>query len=85
MHHHSPIPKYQFIKNILAPLCKDCSYFKSQSNAQLKNLQYCNKFGVKNPVSGEIKYASAEACRKNARQCGLSGKYYKKKEFQYFV
>ena len=60
----------QIIKNTIRPICKECIYYKKQIFSSEK----CTKYGTKNLVTGEIKYDTAEWCRKIETKCGANGK-----------
>jgi hypothetical protein len=72
-----PSLKNSFIRNIDFPVCKDCIHFiPPGSNALDYNLGKCGKFGEKDIVSGEIKYAFAEICRIYDNECGKNGTHF---------
>ena len=76
------IPKNQFIKNIIAPICQDCVYIKTPL---LFGNKQCMKFGEKDLVTGKIKYSSVELCRKNENMCGANGRYFENKNGEQYI
>jgi len=58
------------------PLCKNCKYFIPHTDMNYYELSRCKKFGVRNVVTGEIKYNYADLCRDNITKCGLKGVYF---------
>lgn len=73
---HSIKPS-QCIKNIDIPSCKNCIHF-IQDNYNIDSLSKCNKFGEKNIITNEIRYDSADWCRKDEEKCGLEGKCFER-------
>jgi hypothetical protein len=70
------------IKNIEYPVCKDCIHFIKYNVTEYDSypidkpikMSKCNKFGIKDLISGKIDYESTHTCRYNKEKCGLSGK-----------
>ena len=62
----------QIIKNTIRPICKECIYYKKQLLLSGK----CTKYGIKNLVTGEIEYGTAEMCRKIETKCGANGQHF---------
>ena len=70
--------KKEFIINSENPTCKNCIFFKEHSDLHNKyHLGKCSLFGVKDNISGEIKYEYARTCRITYNLCGINGQYYK--------
>jgi hypothetical protein len=71
------ILKNQIIKNMVIPICTDCIYFaKHRQNIELSK---CLKYGIKNIITGEIKYDSPYLNRANVKLCGHKGNNFVKK------
>ena len=66
----------KIIKNIDFPSCRNCIYYEHKYENNYSNLNKCNKFGVKNIISDEIKYDYADSCRNDESKCGIQGKYF---------
>ena len=66
------------IKNINYPNCKNCIYFKEDTEREDKyTFSRCKFYGEKNNLSGEIEYKYASTCRDLNFLCGEHGKHYK--------
>ena len=64
------------IKNINVPSCRNCIYYKPESNDFHSELGRCTYFGEKNIQTDVIKYDSADLSRSSENKCGLEGKYF---------
>ena len=65
------------IKNINYPNCKDCKYFKEDTDPYNKyHLSKCTFFGEKDIISGEITYKFTKTCRMSKDLCSNKGKFY---------
>jgi len=62
------------IHNINLPSCTDCIHF--QKNYWNIHESRCKYFGMKNVVTGKIKYEYADLCRRDNQSCGLQGKHF---------
>jgi hypothetical protein len=66
----------KIIKNAHIPACRNCINYKPSTIGFTDSLSRCEKFGVKNIVTNEIRYDFAESCRTDESKCGLQGKYF---------
>lgn len=68
------------IKHNDLPTCVECKFFKPvilPGDSKINfPLSLCSQFGIKNLVSGEIKYQYADICRETEKLCGKEGKYF---------
>jgi len=68
----------QTIKNIEAPLCKNCIYFKPSTGIndnQIMHRGLCMKYGSRDVVTGEIYYDLAISARNTNKKCGSGTDY----------
>jgi len=73
------------IKKFDYPECRKCKHFLPDKTFDNENSQLtfgrCSYFGIKDLVTGEIKYNYASVCRlPYAGECGQYGKYYSEKK-----
>ena len=67
----------KIIKNIDIPICRNCVYYKPDSNfAFSSEFGKCEYFGTKNIQTGVINTEFASLCRENEDKCGVEGKYF---------
>jgi hypothetical protein len=68
----------KIIKNVNIPACRNCIYYTPSASYSdfTDSLNRCEKFGVKNIVTNEIRYDFAESCRTDESKCGLQGKFF---------
>jgi hypothetical protein len=80
----SPINPISIIKHIEFPVCKDCIHFIKYNVTEFDyhpidremKMSKCNKFGMKDLISGKIDYDSTSSCRFDKDKCSISGKYF---------
>ena len=70
------VARPRFIKNMKIPSCKNCYFFDRKKSRTYLEIPKCTKFGVKNIVTGDITYDSANDCRQDANKCGIVANYY---------
>ena len=67
-----------FIKNVDKPICKDCKYFKYDSNYNDFNYGKCTNFGRKNLIDGKITFEDVVKARSD--DCGVNATFFEEKE-----
>ena len=67
------LPKFDKIKNIDLPSCRNCIHFAPGSSV---NYGRCKKFGVKDVITNEIDFNMASSCRNDENTCGIDGKHF---------
>ena len=80
---HIPSTSTIFIKNIHAPICKNCLFYvnnKKQPSSAWDDTPtrygHCKRFGIRNIITGEVEYEYATVARQNRDKCGQEGKYF---------
>lgn len=74
-----------YIKNDDSKFCRNCKYYIERTqldpydNYPTGYLSKCEKFGVRNLVSGEIEFEDPNKCRNKKDMCGLKGIYFEPK------
>ena len=72
----------KLITHINIPACRNCIYYKP--NSDMFNNDFtgpnscCEKFGVKDIITDKIMYNTADWCRRHDNLCGTDGKYFEK-------
>jgi hypothetical protein len=81
----SMVPTYQlvraakqFIRNSKLPTCSSCIFYQ-ENTLNKKKQMLCNKFGVKNIISGSIVYDNVLEARFDNDKCGEKGEHYVEK------
>jgi hypothetical protein len=67
------LPKFDKIKNIDLPSCRNCVHFISGTTVYYGR---CKKFGVKDVITNEIDFNMASSCRNDENTCGIVGKHF---------
>ena len=71
------------IRNMNSPICVECVHFSPYEKTnefdfyENDDRGRCARFGTKNLVTGDIRYAFARDCRADIKLCGRTGVYYK--------
>ena len=66
-----------FIININYPHCIKCINYDNYNKNGISSLVKCTQFGIRNLITGRIKYDLAIDCRNDCNKCGNIGKFYK--------